>query len=261
MRGFLTLLINLYKDCNINSSINRITRQIETRQFNLKSHIDLEKANLTKDEIIPFIAYYNEMCRQKRQYNVIAGGRCDNMFLFEACGLERGSTENTLIVDFSESLDYVLHRLSGCSVQAVRNIPDYSNISKAVMNLQFSKLQGVTMGVFLESDTLLKEYITNLLAEASKKEDNDSEALQQMLYLFFSNVMYEVSRLKDYCMQYLIKHLDSKVIYRSKSFAASAASCSSRINMELVLRSDGYDDYVLPLHSYKTLEYLKGGVL
>lgn len=51
IRGYQSLLIDLFSDSNIIGSINRVTRQIETRPFQFSDSIDFGEANASQERI------------------------------------------------------------------------------------------------------------------------------------------------------------------------------------------------------------------
>lgn len=269
IRGCQNLLIDLFSDSNIIGSMNRVTRQIETRPFNFSSNINFGEANASQERIGRLVGYYYQMSGTPRSYSRFEDGddnkssniSSDNMFIFEACGLEKGSADNTVVLDFSESLDYVLHILSNCDMENIRKLDNYSAVSRAIMNMDFDNLATVSLGSLMRLDEKLKKYCIGILHKATAEESNEDVILKKLLFTFFKNVLSTTALIRDYCALTLRDSTENHYIYRSKSYAAAVLACNAAVDEELLLKSDEYGDYSVHIRSYKKFEYLeKGGI-
>ena len=263
------MLIDLFSDSNIIGSINRVTRQIETRPFQFSDSIDFGEANASQERIGRLIGYYYQMSGTLRSYSRLDDGddnkssniSLDNMFIFEACGLEKGSADNTVVLDFSESLDYVLHILSNCDMENVRKLDNYSTVSRAIMNMDFDKLATVSLGSLMSLDEKLKKYCMGILHKATAEESNEDIILKKLLFTFFKDILSMTALIRDYCALTLRNDTERRYIYRSKSYAAAVLACNTVIDEDLLLKSGRYGDYSMHIKSYKKFEYLeKGGI-
>lgn len=269
IRGYQSLLIDLFSDSNIIGSINRVTRQIETRPFQFSDSIDFGEANASQERIGRLIGYYYQMSGTPRSYSRLDDGddnkssniSLDNMFIFEACGLEKGSADNTVVLDFSESLDYVLHILSNCDMENIRKLDNYNTVSRAIMNMDFDKLATVSLGSLMSLDEKLKKYCMGILRKATAEESNEDIILKKLLFTFFKDILSMTALIRDYCALTLRNDTERRYIYRSKSYAAAVLACNTVIDEDLLLKSDRYGEYSMHIKSYKKFEYLeKGGV-
>jgi hypothetical protein len=261
----MILLIHLYSDYDINNDMLRVSKQIETRQFRLIKGVERLPISLAAKR--PDVAnIFNTVLKNDRQYTVYGikypGCANDNAFILEACGIGSKSLEYSVILDMSNSLDYILHRLTKCDPMNVRMLENYDHISSNILNLRCEKLEHVTLGTLAALDKRIEHYIRSLVLQIQQTdylEDlTEREVLERVLVSFFTEVLEETAKIKDYCMMYLKKQLSTTFIYRSKSFAASMATSSVKLEEPLVLKQDSFCDYTVNLKSYKRFEYIGG---
>ena len=133
--------------------VSRVSKQIETRDFKLAQ--DLTKIKEINPDIF---AKVEELSKASRQYELQAGGANDNLFLLEILGVGKYCKKYSVVLDMSDCLDYILHRLSGCSISSVRQLQDYDNISKNIIGLNFDELQNLTFSDLFALDDKLAKY-------------------------------------------------------------------------------------------------------
>ena len=115
----------------------------------LKQHLNV---NCNKPE---FIKFRNEVVKaacSERDCEEFVGSYSDNHFSLELLGLEKNSKKYMVLVDFSESLDYILHLLSHCDMENIRAIPNYTEVSKAFLNGDMDALAKETYSIFIQCD-------------------------------------------------------------------------------------------------------------
>lgn len=262
----MILLVPLFSNDNdILARMYRVSKQIETRKFRLSKGISISKDLLFKRPDI--YALYNNVMKYDRSYTHLVidtydGCANDSAFALEACGIGSKCLDYVVILDMSDCLDYVLHRLTKCSIANIRNMPNYDRVSSSIMNLQYGNLEHVTLGTLSRLDRNVEAYVRNLVVGVQQLEYSEDlterEVLERVLVSFFVKVLEETARIKDFCMEYVKQHIPDKFIYRSKSFSASLATSSIPINESLILQQRDYCDYTVDLKSYRRFEYLGG---
>ena len=256
--------IDLYRNLEIRNDCEKNTKQIETRAFKAEKSIKL------LDNLSDGSSEFNQLREkvaclydQKREYSYVDCGACDNLFLLEALGVGRYCKRYTVLIDFSERLDYVLHRLSGCATASVRKIVGYTALSRAIMNLDFDVVRDTNFGVFLGLDDKLDHYLKVLLVQSEDKCTKEADIKDDFAWRFFSSIVNEISYVKDYCILAIrSKQPDKSFIYRSKSYSSVIASSDFPVNDELVLVEAEFEDCRVAACSYEIFQYaLKGGLV
>lgn len=248
----MNLQVDLYKDAQVLNSMELLSKQIETRGFKLEK--DFSPLKEINAELFDRCVALQQ---QKREYTFQAGGAKDSLFTLELLGVGAYCKQYTVVIDFSYALDYVLHRLSGCSINNIHKMDNYDEISFNIMNLNFRKLHNINFSVLFVLDDELAKYLNNLLQKVSGEYSSHNKIINEFCLQFYQEIIREVTKIKDYCMIYVKNLYANQVVYRSKSYAASVATSSVPINEELELIMDGYETYKIPIKSYACLEYAK----
>lgn len=253
--------INLFEDQSLMRSNFRTTKQIKTRNFEFASSFDRLKDEVEKK--LPGNKYneikneiYNSI-DQDRIYTDLGRSSCDNKFYLEALGVGKYVQGYILIIDFSDKLDYILHRLTKCKSENIRKMDDYYRISYAFLNLKSQLCPNINYDVFCGLDPELDKYMADLHTEISEKyyDYSNEEILQEFIYTFYSNVLSELESVKTYVITYLKKLLPS-LVYRSKSFSSVLGTLDSDYNESLELIQNGNEDCIVEAKCYKRFEYL-----
>ena len=162
-----------------------------------------------------------------------------------------------VLVDFSESLDYILHLLSHCDMENIRAIPNYTEVSKAFLNGDMDALAKETYSIFIQCDPALTKYMSDLYLEVLYTYSDNENLLNWYIIIFYKKILEQTRAAKAYIMSY-IRKFDNNFRYKSKTYAASLGTTETEItDTNLLLKVDGFDDYNLPLHVYKKYEYLE----
>ena len=121
--------IDLFSDSMMTRTNNRSVKQIEKRSFSLDvtlATIETKfKELLPEEEFALFRRSVYESINVKREYTGIGTNFCDNKLYLEYLGIGKYAKDYTVIVDLSNCLDYILHRLTGCDPNKIRNIENY----------------------------------------------------------------------------------------------------------------------------------------
>ena len=256
------MLITLFDNQKLINEATRLTKQIQTKKFTCVSldyclnelQVDSNKVQEVTDSIEPYL-------NKEREYCQIGNAASDNLFFMEALGLDINARDYIVILDFSERLDYVLHRLCKCSMEAIRKMPNYSRVSKAVLNLDKDNLADISLANFYGLDNKLDEFLDSYLLSVSDNIYGIESIAETITSNFLYDVLNELARIKDYCVIALAdaKKQDAKFIYKSKNFSSVLATSERPVAEDLEITSEGYDTCVISVQSYARMEYaLKG---
>lgn len=249
------MLVNLFSDSGVLSDFARCSKQIMKRQFSLVKDLEPVQEICSNKEFVELI---NSLRDQKREYSQIGESFSDNLFPLELLGVGKDCREFTVVLDLSDSLDYVLHLLTHCEIANVRAMPNYSEVSKYIMNLEYEKLGNLKFGSILSLDDHLVKYAQSLFSIAAEHSDVEKAVLEETVFLFYKNISEMASRVKEYCILYLKNQYEKgTVVYRSKSYSAVVATSTIPINLDLELHYDNYSDYSIKVSSYKVYEYAR----
>lgn len=244
--------IDLFNDTLIVNSLEQQSKQVESRKFELQLSLDPVKE--LNESIFNAASALSTL---PRAYVARGGGAEDNLFLLETLGVGKYCKKYTVILDFSLALDYVLHRLSGCSTDNVHKLPNYEFMSKCIMNLKFDKLSGCTFSSFFDLDDGLTRYLNSLLSKSASDYTEENTIIQDFILQFYTAITKEVADIKDYCFAYLQRLHVGNFSYRSKSYAASVASSDTEFNEDIELISSEHETYNIPIRSYLAYDYAK----
>lgn len=254
--------IILYGNPKVDSDSKRANAQVISRHFRLYTKREDIQEYLVKQDISD--ALKKQLITDlglSRNYKKIGWAYCDNLFYLELLGLEQNTREYTMLLDFSDSLDYILHLLSHCDMNAVRGIPNYHKISRSLLNYDFKDLGSVNFDIFFGIDKNLDQYLQELykyvLELHNYKDMSTEELLNEYIKAFYSKILKEVSIVKSYIMRYL-KEIDGGVVGTSMSFSSYVATMDHELpDLHLDLKLKTYDDYGIDLKVFKRFEYLR----
>lgn len=258
--------IDLFESRRYTSESHQATKSLETRKFSLDPHYPLEEVRnyvaCRNDNVInEYIQHCKDIIQQGRFYTSIGNkASCDSLFEVEALGIGQYCMEYQVLIDMSDYLDYALHRLCGCSTEAIRKIPNYHEISYALLNFDFSNLpsEEFTFNSLLGADQRLDMYFRDLSESIySGSVLSIDEASIQVAYKFYDELLSRLCEVKDYVAIYLSKRIGDahSGAYRSKNFSTSIVSSKYMAPECVELVQEHFDTLVLPLKCYKRYEY------
>lgn len=251
--------VSLFDDSTFVSEARRLSKQMETRKFELYRDIDSLKQvyKLDKSDALGKI---KEALNAEKRYKRVGNSACDNYFYLEALGIGTNCKKYTIILDFSERLDYILHRLSGCETANIRKMADYTRVSCNLLNLNFENLEDINFAAFLHLDPKLDTYLMGLVDEAAKDEFDDEIIVTNFINSFYNQILSELACVKDYCIVALrASQPPQSFVYRSKSFSSALASSDNEISDVLRITCPGKEDCVINVKSYETCQYVWEG--
>lgn len=241
----------------------RDSRHIEERGFKLVADLEVIK------DVNPQM-YTVAVEQSKRVANVIGNGKrysrlgdgaCDTLFVLEALGVGDSCRKYTVIIDFSNALDYILHRITNCSMENIRKLNDYERVSRCVINQRYSELTDISFQDLFELDDNLAMYLGKLLNATAEEYTEKNKIVSEFSAKFYKEITHEVAKIKDYCILYLRKLHKGDFVYRSKSYAASIATSSIFIDDTIEIISNGYENYTVAVKSYEKFEFASKGVI
>jgi hypothetical protein len=226
-----------------------------TRKIELVEGLD---DYLTKSASDPDTAYHIKSVlaakeETKRTYTNVFGNMMDFHHEVEKLGIVKHRLRYTSIISLEDSLDYILHRLSGADMENIRAIPNYKSISRALLKLNYDALDA-EFGVFSSADKKLASYMENLYMEV-EVEDEEERSLK-FVDKFVSAVIREVQLVLEYvAFSYYFAQERNTFIPRSKSLCSFVATCQNNLQEELILQSPGFSDYTLYVRSFERWKY------
>lgn len=175
--------ILLYSDNKINSIANRCMGQWNDMNFNLSDKTSLETLkSMSKvckeydnDKII------NMVKTPRRMINYF-GCTVDSHFMFELFGISERSNEYIYSVDILDRLDLVIASLTGASIDNIRNLENYSEVSKNLLSMNLSKVD-LTLLDLAKLDENIAKYIEGLYSSGFT---DDSELTKE----FIKSILY-----------------------------------------------------------------------
>lgn len=245
--------IDLFKDPEVHKDLNRLLAQVETRAFHLNCSKEELKNACIGDE--NFFKEIEEVLDKPRVYKQVYGCSYDSHFLLEALGVGRDCKRYTIIVDLSDKLDYILHRLTGCPTDKIRTMPNYVHISRSLLTLDYESLTDVKLGDFLAIDDTIVEWMSRLIDNIVTESNLcDTEILNLLLLRFIRTIVQEANRIKSYIIMYLRLHYSAVV--RSKSVSSILATVSEDIDTDCILSESNRPELEnCPLQIYKLQKY------
>lgn len=253
------MLIDLFSDREIEKQMPRLLKQVETRQFALSCSPEKLVEMLNSDN--DFCYKMQEIASRPREYKKQYECSYDSHFYLEALGIGTDCREYTIIVDLSDSLDYILHRLTGCPIAKIRAMKNYDRVSRAVLTLDYEKLHDVTLGTFYEIDDAIFEWLQRLLYGLEDVEGlSDREIIDMLLLRFYRTILQETRRVHNYIIMYLRQH--HNLVIRSKGISMILGTTDEDIETTCTLLESAAqldEGYTINLLKLKKFEFFTGG--
>lgn len=189
-----------------------------------------------------------------RTYSDIMGSITDSHIEIEKLGVCNYHRKYSVIISMEDSLDYLLHRLSGSSIESVRNMPNYKNVSRALMKLNYSALED-DFGSLRECDPKVDEFFSKIFVESAGDsiEQKSAEFQKQFVISLWS----ELKKVLEYTALTYYFANEGNLVLRSKSLCSFVMTSNTKMEDKLTLRSKGHDDYTIFVRSFERNEYLE----
>lgn len=252
--------IDLFKNRDIFKDGPRLLKQIESRKYSLCVSEDELQEVLKSDK--GFLTNISNKLKEGRIYKNYYSCSTDNLFEVEALGVGLYTKKYTIIMDFSDKLDYVLHRLTGCPTELIRALPNYQHISKCILTLNYDGLRSLRIGDFMDISPEICNWFAQILESITSGGDmQDDEVLEAFVSLLYQNIINEVNRLKTYVCMFLKDKYYSDFTIRSKSLSSIIATTDIKIDTKISLidSQHNFEECELQLYSLEKYEYFTGG--
>lgn len=240
----------------------RQRKQIATRQFKLLPQFEdfsgVDKYFSDRESSEKFKAKLKNLSEQNRHYSYIGGADCDNLFLLEALNISATSREFALVSDFSNCLDLALHSVYGCKVEDIRKCRNYSEISRAITNYDFSTLGDSEFADLLDTSEELRKAFSELSLKSQKEDIYYHDRLKWIVFQFYKTVLCELSLIKYFAMlQVCIQSSGShrKGVIHSVSYSSIMAASEYSFNEIVTLQMPSGLEYDVAFRTFKPFEY------
>lgn len=254
--------VDLFKNSEIRSNGQRLSPQIETRKCLVEQkalkNLPREVDGVDSAVLQQFRLHIIELTEKPRQYMHIGSAGSDNLWELEMLGICKYARRYTMVLDFSDALDYILELTFGCDREAIRNIENYQNISKQLMTYNLAESEE-KFGVLFNNEVMKKVYlrfmsaINNNIALTQLSQD---ERLAMMVYTFYKDVLEKVADLRDYIVSYILCENKGDTVFRSKTFSSAIISSSKEYDTSIVINYDGHASYTIPVRYYEMYDWI-----
>lgn len=262
--------IDLFKDPDIVSAYVRLGTQIFTRKLKFtRSLEELEKMPYTNKEFVDFknkiweqaekVQNFNEevdTLPNKRKGFTIGDGSFDILAESELLGISQYGKGNTVVIDFSDKLDFVLAVLTGCNPDNIRQMPYYHEISKSLLNYELDNIANLGFDLLFNLDVNLDLWFTALIQKYNNNVTRESviEDTHKVLYDFYCQLMTQATTIENYTAAAFKEFSEGECVYRSKTFSKVILSSDTKIDEDITLV---HGDYSTKVHvkSYLPFEY------
>ena len=225
------MLIDLFKEGWVKTNSNRLGNQVLTRAFNKIDTLEkLESMNYDNPNFIDYKLACRETVGTNRMPVKILDNTYDNLYELELLGIA-DSRPRVYVVDLSECLDMVLSILTGCPTEAVRRLPNYREVSKAIMNFDLESCNDLQVADIIGLDSSISTWFTTIIYDNRKDVCADNLNKQDVVYLilfeFYKQILKTVENMKNYVLTYCADFFSgANAAVRSKSRTAVICATS-----------------------------------
>lgn len=246
--------IDLYKDRNISAELNKNVGNLRTKGCDILDDLTYyEQASFSGFDQSYHVRSVLEHKNKKREYYDMYGKICDSHIEIEKLGVCRYAKPFTTILSLEDSLDYVLHRLTGASIDKIRSIPQYTLLSRSLLKLNYEVLDQASIAPLFGVDARLDDYLINII------EDSAPEGEHAWAFKFIGSLLAQASTIVEYAsFCYKLMRPPGECVIRSKSFCSFVMTSSQHLEEEVILSSEGVSDYPIQIRSFGRKEYLQG---
>lgn len=253
----MSLHVSLYRDSKITNSLNQQVSHLIKKLP--KVTLDLSDYN-EKIGVNPDQQYHIDCVKsafgKERTYTNFYHAVSDSHHEIEKIGASLYSRNYTVIVSLEDSLDYILHRLSGASMSSVRSLSNYTELSRDLMKVNLDRLDNHNFSSLLNLDTKLDSYLSRIYEEAGKQliERGDSDVETLFADRLMKNILEESDSIISYLGFYYRQQVKEAAV-RSKSYCSVVIASDEKMNDELIIESTGFDNCNLQARSFECREY------
>lgn len=179
----------------------------------------------------------------------------DSHFNLETLGVCRYCDQYTIVVDLSDILDLVAHAITGCNPDKVREMPNYSEFSRALLGFREDANSALMFREFIMADTNITKWINDFIPKYNTNDMNQENAIERtimMLAEIQTQIVFTMNDFKFYIASYMAQYVGSKI--RSFGYDKIIVSHFSRLDGEHSIVLDGYERKI-KVESYTRFEY------
>lgn len=186
----------------------------------------------------------------------------DRFWKIELTGLTDAAKEYSIAIDLSDNLAEILFMLCGSNPQAVRRIPDYHDLSKAIMGNDFEKASRCNFGAFYDIDLKLNAYLASTLYKSGEYFP-DSKRVDKIANHFFFTIITDILCKSEEVRTYIAATIKDNIgsdYFVIRSFTFDSIICTSSKRLDFNYITVKYDDFTfdIPIRQYRRLEILEG---
>jgi hypothetical protein len=257
------LLVNLFENPKLITAHEKILAKLKGRNCDILEDLSFYQEEVAASGESTDKSYHInsvlENMNKERRYKEYFGKIADSHIEIEKLGVCKYAKPYTTIVSLEDSLDYILHRLCKAEVSNIRSIPNYFEVSRAILKLNYKGMEGLNFNWLMNADGNLARFLVEM--HENTNDDSDNRA-GDFVHEFINRLIQEVSHVTEYISFYYntLLERDSSVI-RSKSFCSFVISTDKKLDDVLYLRSAGFEDYAIRVRSFERKEYLHSSEL
>lgn len=252
--------IDLFKRDSINRDCNRIGNQILTRKFELAQSIaPLDEIESNNSKFLVYRDRVHKLINEQKKPIQVGRIKADSHAELELLGIGKYANIYTVVLDFSDTLDFILAEVSGCRQEAIRGMEGYGDISAAFLNYSFDNACDIDMGKFLDVDPELNRFINSIIMKHQR--EMREAAVRDIAYIvltdFYEQVTDFLQRAQNYVARAACVELASaQPVYRSKTLTKVILSSNTPIMDNFEIVGENARTTIIPC-SYGVFEYAK----
>lgn len=268
------MLVDLFSDTSVTKFANKQRGYIKNRDISigrdgynkLLQYADQDTELLHELMLFKECAHGSNTVKHDKKFVSIAGFvSSDRFWKIELTGIPEFSKDYSIMIDLSDNLAEILSLLCGCDPTAVRRIPNYHDISNAIMNNNFDAAGSSNFGVFYDVDLNLNAYLAKTLYKSGEQfsELQDIERIvNHFIFTIMMDVLCKAEQVKTYIAAAIKNYLeqDTKDLFIIKSFTFSSVICTSAKDLgtnSITVRYQG-NSFQVPLIQYRRMGILEG---
>lgn len=263
--------IDLFRSRRRNQDSAKLGGYVKHRKFELDKNVDFGQirklTTCTNSTVIDeYISKLEQMATKERKYDDIGYGiGSDNLYELEALGVGKYAKKYQVILSFEDKLDYLLHVVSGCKVDSVRNIPHYAEISSAFVALKtISATSDATFSHLYNIDPKLDEYFMKISKQLREKDTyRDEELVEKLAYEIEMPILRTIESMQNYIIAFMSAARSGAVgmVCRSRDYASLIFTSEYPVTDDFILTYDDYDEVSITPRCYERYEYAAKEVL
>lgn len=242
-----------------------------SRDFTLDPTVDFNKikemTNCTRPDVVDaYIKNLKKTIDSGRNYEDIGFGLyADNLYDAEALGLGLYAKKYQIILSFEDKLDFFLHIVSKCNVEAVHKIPHYNDVSSILLGLKQNKVHSdVTFDALFGIDDNIDKYFLNtrkMLKESGQYFGE--ELIDQLAFEIVKPMLLEMRGIQNYLIAYLgsARSTLGEVVCRSRDYCSLILTSDHPIMDDIELIYKPFGSFIVKPRCYQKYEYAAKEVL